>query len=400
MGSSAALRRALVDELVRSDAVRSPGVRRAFLTVPRENFVPEIADTYGIRYVYTDQALIVQERDGVPTSSSSQPTVMAQMLEALDVRAGGRVLEIGLGTGYNAALLARLVGRTGRVTSLDIDEDRVHKATRLLESGGYPVSTAVADGRLGWPPAAPYDRIIVTASSKTVPQAWWSQLAADGVLVVPLRLDAMQIIAQCARTAEGFRTTRLIPGGFMPLRDAAAAVGEAAATITVRTSLPGHQTETLSVVGPGLSRLSAKSRRSLVGYLVDRPRRRRIPAYPAMPVIWHTALHSSPRRHIAAYLGTPCLRFGFVDPSSGAFSTLLAERVDDRFTTTAIESFGPDRQGPSDLVEHLRRWSAAGSPTIDRLTVEVSYGRSRLPARGAALRTIRHPDHTIRFRWS
>lgn len=395
--TSELLRWALVDELAGSGWLKSPAVREAFLAVPREHFVPGVVETRGMEFVYTDRALVIQEREGVPTSSSSQPAIMAQMLEALDVHTGHRVLEVGLGTGYNAALLAHLVGHTGRITSVDIDPSLVSSAAAALESGGYPVDAAVTDGHFGWPPGAPYDRIIVTASTEQVPRAWWEQLAPGGVLVVPLRLDAIQIVAVFVRTDEGLRTIQLIPGGFMPLRDPGTAP-DVTPNVTVRMNLPGGRTETLCAVGPGLVGLSAASRRSLIVNLAQRPRRRRVKPHPAMPVVLYTALSSDPRRQITVYPNAPGLRFGLVDQRSGAFSTFVAERDADQFTITAIETYGPDPRGASELVERLRRWTAAGSPPIERFTIEISYATSSR-SRAAAMRTIRHADHTILFHW-
>jgi protein-L-isoaspartate(D-aspartate) O-methyltransferase len=375
-------------------------VRAAFTSVPRELFVPDIAKARGLAYVYEDRALVTQERNGVPTSSSSQPAVMALMLEALGVRAGNRVLEIGLGTGYNAALLTHLVGFGGSVTSIDIDDDVVARAKKVLRGNGFPVTSAVADGRDGWPGGAPYDRIIVTASSETVPLTWWEQLAPNGVLVVPLRLNALQIIVVFVRTDEGFRSRELIPGGFMPLRDPAndaPGAGESTATISVRTSLPGRPTQSLSAVGPALARLSPLALRRLVGNLVLDAARTRVVAVDGVPLVWYTALTSDPQRQITAYLDVRGIRFGLADPQSGAFSTFVVERVGDRHTLVGIDTFGPDPTGVDELLAHLQRWIDSGSPSTDRLTIEVSYAGA--PG-GPALRTVEHPDHRISFCWT
>ncbi len=103
--SSAALRRGLVDHLRTRGHLRDDRVAAAFAAVPRELFLAEHAERHGLADVYRDDAIVTQ-RDpaGTPTSSSSQPAIMAEMLEMLDLRAGQRVLEIGAGTGYNAAL--------------------------------------------------------------------------------------------------------------------------------------------------------------------------------------------------------------------------------------------------------------------------------------------------------
>ncbi|GIH04828.1 hypothetical protein Rhe02_28950 [Rhizocola hellebori] len=401
MTDSARLRQVMVEGLVAAGELGSPRVRAAFADVPRELFVPEIAQSHGLAHVYEDRALVTQERHGVPTSSSSQPMVMALMLEALGVGEGDRVLEIGLGTGYNAALLTQLAGRDGGITSIDIDEGVVGRAQGVLRSNGFQVTTAVADGRGGYPGGAPYDRIIVTASSDAVPRAWWEQLAPGGVLVVPLRVDAMQIIAVFERVGSGFRSRSLIPGGFMPLRDPESSDGsapaEATPTVSVRTSLPGRPSEYLSAVGPALARLSPLALRRLLGHLVLDAARTSVAAYDGMPVIWHTALTSDPKRHIAAYLDFRGIRFGLADLGSGAFSTFAAQRVGGRIELVGIDTFGPDPTGVDELLAHLQRWIDSGSPSMDRMTVEVTYGDA--PS-GPALRTVEHADHRLSFAWS
>src|SRR3984893_11957908 len=122
----------LIDELAAAGAVRSPTVEAALRAVPRHLFLPDVP----LEEVYRDQAIVTKRVDGIRVSSSSQPAIMAIMLEQLDVRPGQRVLEIGAGTGYNAALLAHLVGPTGRVVTVDIDDDIVAAARQHLDAAG------------------------------------------------------------------------------------------------------------------------------------------------------------------------------------------------------------------------------------------------------------------------
>src|SRR5580658_6247949 len=121
--SSASLRREMVDSLDRMGATRSRSVRHAFRAVPRELFVPEIAARDGLAGIYRPEVALATATDsrGIPISSSSAPAIMALMLEDLDLHSGHRILEIGAGTGYNAALLKSLVGPQGRVSSVDIE---------------------------------------------------------------------------------------------------------------------------------------------------------------------------------------------------------------------------------------------------------------------------------------
>jgi protein-L-isoaspartate(D-aspartate) O-methyltransferase len=144
------------------------------------------------------------------------------MLDRLALEPGMRVLEIGTGTGYNAALLSQLVGATGRVDTIDIDADTARRARRALHAGGYRVRVVVGDGREAVAGPARYERIIVTASSDTVPHAWFEQLVDGGIVEVPLRLReaaGAHVIASLQKNGRGFRSASIVCGGFMPLRD-------------------------------------------------------------------------------------------------------------------------------------------------------------------------------------
>ncbi|MGH3289619.1 MAG: protein-L-isoaspartate O-methyltransferase family protein, partial [Streptosporangiaceae bacterium] len=155
----ARLARALRD----SGRAPSPAVQAAFGAVPRHLFLPGLDPAL----VYADDALVIKyDADGVPVSSSSQPAMMAIMAEQLDLAPGHRVLEIGTGSGYNAGVLAHIVGPGGSVVTVDIDPDLVAQAQEGLRAAGYPtVRVGCADGGFGDPGGAPFDRIIVTAGA-------------------------------------------------------------------------------------------------------------------------------------------------------------------------------------------------------------------------------------------
>ena len=125
----------------------------------------------------------------MPISSSSQPAMMAEMLELLELAPGQRVLEIGAGTGYNAAVVSQIVGPKGRVTTIDIDPEIAQRAKAALRKNGSRVDVRHGDGRAGFAQGQPYDRIIVTASAEVVQPAWLEQLTEGGRIIVPLRLD-------------------------------------------------------------------------------------------------------------------------------------------------------------------------------------------------------------------
>lgn len=182
----ARLARALRD----SGRVLTPAIVAAFESVPRHVFVPELP----LAQAYQDEALVIKYgADGVPVSSSSQPAMMAIMAEQLDLRPGQRVLEIGTGTGYNAAVLAHIVGPGGRVVTVDIDGGLVARARAGLDATGYPdVRVIQADGGYGDPAGAPFDRIIVTAGAWDIAPAWLEQLTPGGRLVLPLAIRGIQ----------------------------------------------------------------------------------------------------------------------------------------------------------------------------------------------------------------
>ena len=186
----AVLRAALVETLRSKGSLGSPAIAEAFAAVPRHLFVPDVSveDAYRDRWIATKRLA-----DGDVVSSSSQPEIMAIMLEQLDVRPGQRVLEVGAGTGYNAALLAHLVGPAGRVTTIDIDDDIAAAArTHLHTAGVTGVRVVCADGWAGDPKDAPYDRIILTVGAADISPAWRAQLAPSGRLLLPLSLPAVQ----------------------------------------------------------------------------------------------------------------------------------------------------------------------------------------------------------------
>ncbi|MGC4939279.1 methyltransferase, FxLD system [Kribbella sp. DT2] len=187
--SAAELRAAMVEEMRGHGDLRTDAVARAFATVPRERFAPEAP----LVQVYNRDDVVITKRDanGLALSSVSAPRIQAQMLEQAEIRPGMRVLEIGSG-GYNAALIAELVGTEGEVTTVDIDAFVTDRASQYLAAAGYDrVRVLQADAEGGVPQHAPFDRIIVTAGAWDVPPAWIEQLADDGLLVVPLRLRGL-----------------------------------------------------------------------------------------------------------------------------------------------------------------------------------------------------------------
>lgn len=195
-----ALLEAAVTRLRAVGALRSEEVERAVRAVPRHAFAPEFPP----EEVYDPKAVLITRRaqGGGATSSVSAMWVHALMLERARLAPGMRVLEVG-GGGYNAALIAELVGPAGSVTSIDIDPVVTGRARSFLADTGYGdrVGAVVGDGGHGHPAGAPYDRVIVTVAATDLPPAWTDQLVEGGRLVLPLGVGGYQRIY--AFTASG-----------------------------------------------------------------------------------------------------------------------------------------------------------------------------------------------------
>ncbi|MET7397381.1 methyltransferase, FxLD system [Dactylosporangium sp. NPDC005572] len=211
------LRRDLVDRLERNGTARSQRVIAALRAVRRELFVPQVP----VEKAYADDAVYTKNNvDGVAISAASQPTIVATMLEQLDLHPGHKVFEAGAGTGYNAALMAAIVGDNGHVTAVDVDDDIVGVArAHLAMSGVTNVEVVLGDGALGHAPSAPYQRAIATVGAYQIPDAWLNQLAPGGRLLVPLRLRGTT--TRCIafeRDADGWYAVNSEIAVFMPLR--------------------------------------------------------------------------------------------------------------------------------------------------------------------------------------
>ncbi|MGH7427673.1 MAG: methyltransferase, FxLD system, partial [Candidatus Methylomirabilaceae bacterium] len=213
----------LVEDLKRRGCIRTAGVEAAFRGVPRHLFVPgaPLDDVYGDKAIPTKRSA-----DGAFISSSSQPAIMALMLEQLGLAPGQRVLEIGAGTGYNAALMAHIVGETGEVTTMDIDEDLVAGAREHLAAAGFDrVRVACGDGGLGHPEAAPYDRIILTVGAWDITPGWREQLKPGGRLLLPLSIKGPQMCVAFEQADGHLQSVSIEECGFMAMRGAFAGPG-------------------------------------------------------------------------------------------------------------------------------------------------------------------------------
>ncbi|MER6910782.1 methyltransferase domain-containing protein [Streptomyces sp. NPDC000594] len=239
-------RAALARLLLSAGVLTDPSWRLAFEEVPRHLFVPyyfvprdaivpgagryerlwredpdPVRRNRWLRGAYYDGPLATRVRDGELISSSSRPSLMALMLHALEVRYGDAVLEIGTGTGYNAALLCHRLG-DDRVTTVDSEPEIADSARAHLAAAGFRPTVITGDGSRGCPERGPYDRILATCTVPAIPYAWLPQCRPGAVIVAPLStgLIVLRVRGGGAEPSAEGRFLR-IPVHFVPLRGGA-----------------------------------------------------------------------------------------------------------------------------------------------------------------------------------
>ena len=371
--ASKSLRR-LVDELSDSDSL-APSWRASFLAVPRHLFIPDTiwrergnGDLVPVSrsddpgqwrdLVEGNDAVITQVDDGhlsrpgagwMPTSSASMPKMVAVMLKHLDVTPGHRVLEIGTGTGWNAALLAHRLGAT-QVTSVEIAPDLARHARTVLSDAGFGAVTVItADGTLGYPLAAPYDRVIATAACQTVPYAWVAQTRPGGQIVTPWGTPycdggLLALTTDSDGAASGgivgkssfmYLRDQRIPRG--RLRDILGTAQERAALPTTWTDIHPHR-----VAGRFDTRLAIGLRVPQCKFL-------------------YSPYHANDKDDEDQCRGV----VWFFDPWSGSWASLTHHTPDASDDHFAIQQHGP-RQLWDEIDAAYRWWLQAGNPGVDR----------------------------------
>ena len=199
-------RRRMVDEQVRARGVDDRRVLTAMEQVPRHRFVPEdMRDS-----AYDDRPLPIGEGQTI-----SQPYIVGLMTELLDLKPSDKVLEIGTGSGYQAAVLSRLVAD---VYTIEIVKPLGEQARGILDRLGYKnVHTRIGDGYKGWPEAAPFNAIIVTAAPPQVPKPLLDQLAVGGKLVVPVGSSWQDLTVYTRQSDGSFHKETVLPVRFVPM---------------------------------------------------------------------------------------------------------------------------------------------------------------------------------------
>jgi protein-L-isoaspartate(D-aspartate) O-methyltransferase len=358
----------------RAGGAGGPAVQAALATVPRHLFLPGVPPAEA----YQDEA-IVTRRDaaGMAVSSSSQPAMMAIMLAQLDLAAGHRVLEIGAGTGYNAALISEITGPSGQVVSVDIDPEVAQEARDHLAAAGYPdVTVLAADGAAGAAGQAPYDRLIATVGVADLSPAWLSQVRQDGRIVVPLDVRGAQLSVAFERAADGHWASHSVaPCGFMRMR------GSQADPTRVTQLEPGlwlalPEQHEVAPVPPVADPPSATERTgvSADGSAVSWGLR----LWLAVHEVRACQLTEEPRPGCQPRLARPLFQnrtaqitYGLVD-DAGGIAILTREASGE----LAAEGRGQSGAGlAADLAEQVRAWHASGARGTEDLHVD-AYPRS------------------------
>lgn len=204
--SFAIQRRQMVKDQLADRGIRDPRVLKAMSMAPRHRFVPRAERASA----YEDKPLPIPNAQTI-----SQPYIVAYMLQALALQADERVLDIGAGSGYQAALLGELVRE---VHSVERHAGLAASAATILSELGFAnVHVHHADGSKGWPEAAPYDAIIVAAGAPMVPQPLLDQLSGHGRLVIPVGEPGRQVLQLWHPGSSGFDYDELVPVAFVPL---------------------------------------------------------------------------------------------------------------------------------------------------------------------------------------
>ncbi|SEP02557.1 methyltransferase, FxLD system [Actinacidiphila rubida] len=378
------LRDAMVQSLVKFGAAEDPRVVAAFRAVPRHLAMPEV----DVTKAYDAEFAAVTKTDptGVDISSVSAPRVQAMQIEQAQIEPGMNVLEVGSG-GPNAAYLAEMVGKEGRVVTMDIDSDVTDRARTFLTATGYEnVTVLTADAENGARHHAPFDRIVVTVQAADIPPAWITQLKDGGRLVVPLRMRGLTRTVAFVRDGERLVSDGFDLCGFVPMQG----IGENRVQLAVlhdvegeevALRLDGHPEPDTRALAEALvmPRATAWSGVTLGGMESNEhldlwltTALDNLPLMAAKPGARKRGLVAS-----ASPLGVPTL----VDGGTFAYRTVRATDAEDRFELGAIGHGPHGQQLAKRLVAEIQIWDREHRG--DRARIEVDPAGTpddRLPA--------------------
>lgn len=406
----------VITNLQQAGTPLTPAIQAALHAVPRHLFAPGVA----LAEAYENRVIPLKLTGRQLVSSISQPTMVALMLHQLDLAPGHNVLEIGAGSGYNAALLAELVGPTGRVTTIDLDADLADSARANLAAAGYAhVNVITADGALGYPAHAPYDRIILTAAAADLAPAWFQQLSPTGLCIAPLALlphGSHVSVAFVPLSVGLWRSQSIIECAFTPLRgdlptsdlsnlaplganeDITIELGDH--PLTPAAELAGLLSQPATDIPTDLDITPLATYRDLLLWLSAHvPTIRLIFARRTPRTIRTFGDLLGPifrlRREISAVVVPAC----FTPAPTLGLAILTA---DARAQTVATQPLVPvihswgHPSAANQLKSHLEQWHTAGRPGLDRLTITAALRGVEHPAHAAA---IPRPNTTFFLSW-
>ncbi len=368
-----ARRTALIAQLERDGVLHDATVRDAMLSIPRHAFLPNES----LDRAYANDAVATKFAGEVAISSASQPAMVAEMLEQLALEPGMHVLEIGAGTGYNAALLRTLVGPTGRVTAVDIDTDITDAARAHLASVGLTdIDIITGDGAAGYAPNALYDRIILTVNAGDIAPAWFAQLKPGGVLVLPLSIGPAQFSIAFAKEDDELRSRSLHHCGFMPLRGS---MGDAATGTRAIAVAPGLRLTMNNASAHNAGRIAALLATPPIPHIASRARHDWFSA-----LAFAVADTTQPR--IFAFISSNDVRYGFVGHGYGVFNMVsgggtvirLSDTRDGAAEMTTL-NYG-DTQTAMWLDSVFADWAAHGARRVQEYSITAVPADAPVPA--------------------
>ncbi|MDP9018576.1 MAG: methyltransferase domain-containing protein, partial [Candidatus Eremiobacteraeota bacterium] len=365
--------------------------------VPRHRFTASSS----LEVAYDDRVIRLKEDHGVLISSLSQPAMIVEMLQQLDVQEGSRVLEIGTGSGYTTALLAELTGRDGRVVSIDLEPDLVAQAQTCFAALGYEQIYAFAgDGTAGDAPHAPFDRILLTVCVTDIEQAWWDQIAPGGRIVLPLSFNGVQKSIAFAEYDGMLTSSSTIDCGFVMVR------GASQRTTTYRLS------EDPEIYLSAEGETSIDRAAILARLTHDAPLILEVPGeystrdFYAGAMLW-LALHDE--RFCRLELGTKTGRPipALLAPSSGNQVTIglcsadsiallgFQYRVAPRLPLLYVSQYGGNNALSDRLFDLLRQWDEAGRPGGNGIKVTAYQNEHHHPVPRHFTAALRRPSSTF-----
>ncbi len=367
----------LVDLLHQRGELTDLKVQEAFAAVPRHIFLPDTT----LETVYSDTSVpVCYDDSGEIICSATMPSMVAFMLDQLDLRNGDNVLEIGTGTGYIAALIRYIVGHKGTVTSLEIDHQIAKLAQDNLQRAVATDAKVVhVDGSFGYAPRAQYDRIVSAAGIWDIPAAWLTQLKPRGRIVAPVSIDGLQVVGGFTVQPDGsLLSQHLMPSSFVYIR------GDAAGP-RIRKRIGSTS---LNVIADEIDKVDAAALHLMLSQdyetsLLSNPLNTTDYWYGFLPYLMLSerkdqifALYDIPGDQQA--YGINGEGFALICPGSAVFIPY--------YGSGRVHGFaGADAM--LEIEEHLHNWNNAGRPGLDRLRLRFVAKESGRPEPVANVQT-------------